>query len=305
MTTDALVGSPPYRHDSNDEVLSPYLATTATATTASSSSSLQVAVGEAMNPEKRCSMEDASRVLPAGTWQGPPEWTYLAIYDGHGGRRMVEFLKHALEFHVAQEMQVHDGASLEEQITRAFLITDAHAQSIGITTSGATVALLLIRRNHVQKTVELVAANVGDARIVLHHQGHIARITTDHTSACPMERARIEKSGGVILRQRVMGVLAVTRSMGDAPLKPYVIATPSIQHHIMPLHESPDPAESAFLIVACDGLWDVMSDEQAVRIVQEFVREYPGQHDACVQHLIQTSLDRGSTDNITCLIVWL
>lgn len=72
----------------------------------------------------------------------------------------------------------------------------------------------------------LYAANAGDARIVLGHQGQAQRLTQDHKPDDPTEIGRIEKAGGFMFKQRVVGVLAVTRSLGDHCMKDFVIAKP-------------------------------------------------------------------------------
>lgn len=96
-----------------------------------------------------------------------------------------------------------------------------------------------------------------------------------------------------------MGVLAVTRSIGDHCLKEFVIAEPSVRETII----QKDPQHSSsFLILACDGLWDVMSDEEAV----QFVHNSPLENkDDIVSALVQEAIRRGTTDNVTVLITWL
>ncbi len=134
---------------------------------------------EEMNPSKRSSMEDCSVYAAPGTWGAPDEdMAYLGVYDGHGGtikddfyilhcdvhkgfaflvdshfhhqsllkgREMVDYLEHGLSYHVAQELQFQDDASIPERLERAFLMADIHSKQLGITTSGATVAICLIQ----------------------------------------------------------------------------------------------------------------------------------------------------------------
>jgi serine/threonine protein phosphatase PrpC len=140
----------------------------------------------------------------------------------------------------------------------------------------------------------LTAANVGDARVVVGHaDGRVQRMTHDHRVDDPLEIARIQKAGGFVFRGRVMGVLAITRSIGDSMVKPYVIAHPHV--------ETTQVSSSSVCIVACDGLWDVMSDEEAVR----FVREYKGDPSNVASSLVQESLKKGTTDNVTAIVAWM
>jgi hypothetical protein len=139
-----------------------------------SHSPIFVVAHEAMNPSKRCSMED-SRVFHApGDWDAPdPDLALLGVYDGHGGRSprggtisflkvstvfvslivfsccvgrdMVDYLEHGLSFHIAQELHCDDDATTAMRLERAFLIADVHSRSTGITMSGATVAVCLVK----------------------------------------------------------------------------------------------------------------------------------------------------------------
>jgi serine/threonine protein phosphatase PrpC len=113
-------------------------------------------------------------------------------------------------------------------------------------------------------------------------------MTRDHNAHDPEEVNRIEQSGGFLVRNRVLGVLAITRSMGDQVLKDYVIAHPYIQQEEM-LSES-------FLIVACDGFWDVFTDQEAVNLVAGY-----GGEDVA-QFLVEQAILRGTCDNLTVIV---
>lgn len=141
-----------------------------------------------------------------------------------------------------------------------------------------------------------MTANAGDSRIVLGHQGQAVRLTTDHRVDDPLEVARIEQAGGFIFKGRVLGVLAVTRSLGDYLLKDFVVAHPDIQQRRLDLSREP-----TFLIVACDGLWDVLTDQEAVNLVLH----WDGEKEDAAKYLVRESLRRGSTDNVTVVVAWL
>lgn len=237
---------------------------------------------------------------------------------------MVEYLEHGLSYHVAQELQCQDDASMTERLERAFLMADIHSRQLGVTMSGATVAICLVKvcfpynilggiknsfdsstvscfhsyqRDKTEKNVTLYAANAGDARIVLGHDGKATRLTKDHRTDDAEEVERIEKAGGFMFKGRVLGVLAVTRSLGDHCMKAYVIAEPYCQEKSIELtNHCP-----SFVILACDGLWDVIQDQQAV----DFVLKYQEDKENISQHLINEALRRGSTDNITVVVAWL
>jgi len=80
-----------------------------------------------------------------GTWDGPPNLAYLGVYDGHGGRDMVEYLEDGLQWHVAQELLCAGPESIAARLERAFLMADIHSKQLGVSVSGATVAMCLVK----------------------------------------------------------------------------------------------------------------------------------------------------------------
>jgi len=94
----------------------------------------------------------------------------------------------------------------------------------------------------------LYTANVGDARIVLCRNGKALRLSYDHKGSDENEGKRVSNAGGLILNNRVNGVLAVTRALGDAYMKDLVTGHPYTTETVI----QPDIDE--FLILACDGV---------------------------------------------------
>jgi len=94
----------------------------------------------------------------------------------------------------------------------------------------------------------LYTANVGDARIVLSRGGKALRLSYDHKGSDENEGKRIANAGGLILNNRVNGVLAVTRALGDAYMKDLVTGHPYTTETVI----QPDVDE--FIILACDGV---------------------------------------------------
>lgn len=94
----------------------------------------------------------------------------------------------------------------------------------------------------------LYTANVGDARIILCRNGKALRLSYDHKGMDENEGRRISKAGGLILNNRVNGVLAVTRALGDSYLKDLVTGHPYTTETVI------QPDQDEFLILACDGV---------------------------------------------------
>lgn len=94
----------------------------------------------------------------------------------------------------------------------------------------------------------LYTANVGDARIILCRSGKALRLSYDHKGSDENEGKRITNAGGLILNNRVNGVLAVTRALGDSYMKDLVTGHPYTTETVI----QPDMDE--FAIIACDGV---------------------------------------------------
>jgi protein phosphatase PTC1 len=94
----------------------------------------------------------------------------------------------------------------------------------------------------------LYTANVGDARIVLCRNGRALRLSYDHKGSDESEGRRIANAGGLILSNRVNGVLAVTRALGDSYMKDLVTGHPYTTETVI------QPDQDEFLILACDGV---------------------------------------------------
>ena len=178
-------------------------------------------------------MEDVHRIVPKLLEVENTIYSYFGVYDGHGGRQIVDFLDENLENSIATEISHNDSASMRERITRSFLITDMKSRQANIKTSGATAVCALIKTvfnadGGVSRT--LYVGNAGDSRAVIAvktDDGAIEglggggegggslcsarRLSFDHRPEDESETKRIKDAGGFITRGRVLGILAVTR----------------------------------------------------------------------------------------------
>lgn len=213
---------------------------------------------------------------------------FFGVFDGHGGSRTAEYLKNNLFKNLSNHPDfIKDTKSA---IVESFRQTDADyldeekSQQKDAGSTASTAVLLGDR---------LLVANVGDSRVVASRAGSAIPLSIDHKPDRSDERERIEQAGGFIIwagTWRVGGVLAVSRAFGDKLLKPYVVADPEIQE------EEIDGVD--FIIIASDGLWNVISNKDAVAIVQDIPDA-----EAASRKLIEDAYAKGSSDNITCLVV--
>jgi protein phosphatase 1L len=195
---------------------------------------------------------------------------------------------------MAQELQTRTCSTttttaVEEAVRRAYLRTDADFSSTS-RAGGACCVTALLREGR------LVVSNAGDCRAVLCLAGKAHPLTNDHRASREDERRRIESQGGFVVdcrgTWRVQGSLAVSRGIGDGHLKPWVLAEPDTT-------TLPVDADCEFLVLASDGLWDKVPVD-----AQEAVDVAPPLCAAC-SRLVELAASRGSTDDITVLIVSL
>ncbi len=279
---------------------------------------------EEMNPRRRNTMEDVHRIVPA--LRGSEAYSYFGVYDGHGGRQISDFLEETLENNISIELQQPDNAPVLERLQRAYLITDMQSRRLNIVTSGATAVSALLHtvvdpsNSSIVLSRKLYVANVGDSRAVLVSESHCAlnhlpaptptdstsniyayRLTYDHRAEDHAEQARVIAAGGFISRGRVLGILAVSRSFGDHGMKDFVTADPHLTEvDLLELNNAP------MLIMACDGLWDVFSDQEAAdMLLEEYRRQGNKPFEDAAEMLVETAIDRGSADNITAIVVFL
>lgn len=142
-------------------------------------------------------------------------------------------------------------------------------------------------------------ANAGDSRaIIVQRNGRAQPLTEDHKPHRPDEMKRIKNAGGTVQFfgvWRVQGVLAVSRSIGDRLLKPYVTAAPEVTRYTV-------SSKDAYLLIASDGLWDVLSNSEAASLLMA-AQKQGIKPQAAAQLLVQEALLRGSADNITVMVI--
>ncbi|RLN20175.1 hypothetical protein BBJ28_00014809 [Nothophytophthora sp. Chile5] len=146
----------------------------------------------------------------------------------------------------------------------------------------------------------LYVANVGDCRAVLcTAEGTAVDLTTDHKASLPAEQARIEASGGFVHNGRLDGILALSRGFGDLAHKQdgHLEVTPDVLEHLVV------PADQ-FLLLASDGLFDVLTSQQAVNFVLRKLRTH-GDVQLAAQELVLKAQAYFAHDNVSVIIVAL
>ena len=257
----------------------------------------------------RPTMEDEEVAIDDLTLHNHPDLqvSWYGCYDGHGSHECSEYLQKNL--HKIFQSNFPDSLDVNE-VARALIQTfvsaddkfSAYAKQRGISPNvGAVVVVVAIISN------VIFCANLGDARAFLcRGDGVVLGLSQDFKPSLPSESERIKKCGGQVINNRVNGRLAVSRAIGDMEFKPSGIVSniPEIRAvDILP--------DDEFVILACDGLFDVMTSEQVADFVREKVtasvakNQEPNPRQIAVDLVTESIMKRNTTDNVTVMIIFL
>jgi protein phosphatase 1G len=203
---------------------------------------------------------------------------------------------------------------LEQQISSSDEGPQNGQETVNIADStGCTAVTVLLT------TTEILIANAGDSRAVLCRNGATVALSEDHKPNDPRESERIIRAGGTVeesqggarTHYRVNGNLNLSRAIGDLEYKKNADLTPSEQMitstpDIVRINRTP---QDEFIVLGCDGVWDVLSNEDCVQFVRTRLEEGKSLRDICEEIADEClSPDPKATqgigaDNITCIIV--
>jgi serine/threonine protein phosphatase PrpC len=259
----------------------------------------------------RPTMEDTHKIEL--NYKGSPKQAFFGIYDGHGGKNAANFTADNLHKKIA-EYGLVDGF---KQTDKAFL--DAWVWG---DRSGTTV-VVAVTEQQPDGNLKLSFAWAGDARgILVDENGKELLATKDHKPDDPAEKARIEAAGGFVSTgdvARVNDFIAVSRAIGDWDFKnpnELITSTPDVKEIML-------DRKPVYIILACDGVWDKLSNEEAAKIVVDtFAKKPELKQDSVLPHfkpieeegndniaimaaraLRDEALKRGSRDNISAIVV--
>jgi len=227
---------------------------------------------------------------------------FYAVYDGHGGISSAHTAEHVLHLLLVNSEEFKKG-DIKTAIINAYKQTDHKILSDNsYVRDGSTAVTVLILGN------KLYLANCGDSECVIaKKQGDIyiaELLSKKHSPDDPDERQRIEDAGGRVILGRVMGSLAVARALGDSEYKTpnnraqhdYVTSDPFVKEYDL-------TPENEFLILACDGLWDKLTYDNAVQFIASYKKDKrPALQTA--KDIVALALNKGSMDNVTSIIVY-
>lgn len=241
---------------------------------------------------------------------------FYAVFDGHGGPDAAAYIKrNAMKLFFEDADLPHTSdidaiflKELENSHRKSFLRADrALADEQSVSSSCGTTALtaLVLGSN-------LLVASAGDCRAVLCRKGKAVDMSQDHKPSYLPEQRRVEELGGYIdngylypkkknIDDGYLNGLSVTRSLGDWEMKSPLgsasplIAEPDFQQVLL-------TEEDEFLIIGCDGIWDVMSSQFAVSLVRQGLRRHDDPQQ-CARELVAEALRLNTSDNVTVIVI--
>ncbi|XP_063059671.1 protein phosphatase 1E [Engraulis encrasicolus] len=248
----------------------------------------------------RRKMEDKHVVIPdfntLFNLQDHEEQAFFAVFDGHGGVDAATYAANQLHVNLVKQEEFRSDPSLA--LCSAFRLTDKRfiqKASRENLRCGTTGVVTLVRGR------TLYVAWLGDSQVMMVKRGEAVELMKPHKPDREDEKQRIEALGGCVIwfgTWRVNGSLSVSRAIGDNEHKPYICG--EADHAAFPLDGSED-----YLLLACDGFYDTVSPEEAVRIVTEHLAENAGDTAMVAHKLVACARDAGSSDNITVIVVFL
>jgi len=274
----------------------------------------------------RLSMEDMYCVHDGGRFAG--------VFDGHGGAMVSRYTSDTIYDKIKKYLEIESSdaahpsiGALVKSISSAFDELDDEVLSVDdFQYQGSTAVAVYVHEDEVTKERTIVSANVGDSRAVLARGSRAVSLTRDHKPDDEHEKKRILAMGETIEWDPYCQVsrvknLSLSRAIGDRFAKPVVSGEVEIQ--LFPLGDLPCETgdEDDFIVLASDGLWDVMTSQNCVDYAtkrlnptsaqvksmskKELLHHKISRRKNMSRFMANEAMRRGSCDNICVVIVWL
>lgn len=232
----------------------------------------------------------------------------MCVWDGHGGKEVAEFAKEKFQTCFEQTEEFRTG-KFKEALIKAFLDFDKMVgeKEYG-TDTGCTSNVVYITKD------EIYCANAGDSRAVLCTSDKAFPLSEDHKPDNELEAKRITKANHFVEDSRVDGNLALSRAFGDFQYKDQAGTDPKDQAvscypDITVTKRKPG---DQFIIQACDGIWDCVTNEEACKKISEYYKKHNVTRDnvhkvveELFEEILAPNTDDGiGTDNMTCIVAY-
>jgi len=249
--------------------------------------------GEQTNNDDICTLES--------------DMSFFGVFDGHSGGTVSKYASKELHKILVNDSDFKS-KNYEKALKSTFFKLDEQMQKdaeLSNCEAGSTAVVSLITDK------SLYIANCGDSRAIISSNGKAIPLSTDHKPTLPDEKTRIYNSGGFLQSGRVNGQLAVSRSLGDFIYK----TNTGMSNEEQTVTANPDvlireiAEDDEFIVLACDGVWDYMSNEQVIEFIREGISNRLGLSQIAENLLNECASEKDdgskkpSFDNMTMIIV--
>jgi len=226
----------------------------------------------------RINMEDAhTQILSLNNDKNS---AFFAVYDGHGGSKVAEYA--GIHLHERILNQPSYNGNIPEAIRKGFLALDEamlEDEDMKEEIAGTTAVCVLI------KDKKIYCGNVGDSRSIASVRGRVQNLSYDHKPNNELESKRIIAAGGWVEFNRVNGNLALSRALGDFVFKKN--ETKKAEEQIVTAFPDVDikelTSDHEFIVLACDGIWDVLTNEEVIDFVRNRIAQQIAPEIICEQ----------------------
>jgi len=225
------------------------------------------------------------------------------VYDGHGGKFVSKYIADNLPKYFTDK-------SVKYPLSGKYIKTSfenlqnklekEHPKEADF--CGSTCLVAIEYKYEKKRYIDII--NLGDSRCIISKKNIAQVITKDHKPNWPDEKKRIQKLGGEIYYDGVdwrIGALSVSRAFGDLDSKPFIAVRPDIFRYKL-------SNKDQFMIIACDGLWDVLDNQEAVNYVitqcYDLEMNRINKKINIARMLAELALQKGSSDNITVIVIF-
>ena len=245
---------------------------------------------ENINSKFNDKMEDYTLIKHPFFSLGRNNLSIFAVFDGHGGDEVAKFLKENYSQNLEQTIKSNLTLGLTDILRNSIKSIDKNIEKIENSKKcGSTGTFVLVNNNNIY------CANVGDSKCFYINDNEAIQLTEDHNCKNEKEVEMLKKKGVIIFKQRVFGSLSLTRSFGDMEYKvDGIISEPFIKKIYADKHNV------KYIVIASDGIWDFVDGKILYNISKELRN---GTCEEFCDNLVNYALEKGSTDNISCIII--
>ena len=209
----------------------------------------------------------------------------FCVFDGHGGNVTAKLCVQKYP-EIFRKCLLESPYDYEMALKKSFYLMDKEIEKINAMEVGNTATVVFINNRL------LYCANVGDSSCALIGKTNEI-ISIEDKCTNKKEIKRIEKEGGKIIDDRLNGILAVSRGLGDFDLKSKgLICEPHIVKKLI-------DQKLNYCVLASDGVWDVLKVDEVAKITQN------NKIENLAKTIVETAIERGSEDNISCIVIEL